>query len=127
MRSERFAPGVSRIGEAEIRAVLQAQYTEVDEDLVAQIAQAAGPLDDAIEGLLQVGDLLVDDAVRRGGQMTAVERTSFEDVLGRVIAQTDALLALRAALLRGRALDEEDLHLVKLAQVTADAVRSLAG
>lgn len=126
MRSERFAPGVSRIGEAEIRAVLQAQYAEVDEDLVAEIAQAAGPLDDAIEGLLQVGDLLVDDAVRRGGQMTDGERTSFEDVLGRVIAQTDALLALRAALLTGRALDEEDLHLVKLAQVTADAVRSLA-
>lgn len=126
MRSERFAPGVSRIGEAEIRAVLQAQYAEVDEDLVAEIAQAVGPLDDAIEGVLQVGDLLVDDAVCRGGQMTDGERTSFEDVLGRVIAQTDALLALRAALLTGRALDEEDLHLVKLAQVTADAVRSLA-
>jgi hypothetical protein len=127
MRSERLAPGVRRIDEGEIRAVLQAKHAEVDDDLVAQIVQAAGPLDDAIEGLLQVGDLLVDDAVRQGEQMTADERASFEDVLGRVIAQTDALLALRAALLRGRALDEEDLHLVKLAQVTAGAVRSLAG
>jgi hypothetical protein len=127
MHSERALPAIRRISEGDIRAVLGAQGIDAADEQVAEMLDSAKRLDDAIAGLLEVGDLVLEDVARAGRDASEADQQAMKSVIARVLEQIDALLVVRTGVLvLGMPLDADALQLVKVAQVTAAAVREAA-
>jgi hypothetical protein len=127
MHSERALPAIRRISEGDIRAVLGAQGIDAADEQVAEMLDSAKRLDDAIAGLLEVGDLVLADVAHAGRDASEADQQAMKSVIARVLEQIDALLVVRAGVLAlGMPLDADALQLMKVAQVTAAAMREAA-